>query len=43
MSDQVRREARRLGFRTSAMVVVAGVLAIWFMLPGRAPARCTAR
>ena len=38
MSDQVRREARRLGFRTSAMVVVAGVLAIWFMLPGRAPA-----
>ena len=38
MSDQVRREARRLGFRTSAMVVVAGVLAIWFLLPGRAPA-----
>lgn len=38
MSDQVRREARRLGFRTSALVVVAGVLAIWFLLPGRAPA-----
>ena len=38
MNVQVRREARRLGFRTSAMVVVAGVLAIWFMLPGRAPA-----
>jgi len=38
MSDQVRREARRLGFRTSALVVVAGVLTIWFLMPGRAPA-----
>jgi len=38
MSEQDRREARRLGFRTSALVVVAGLLAIWFLLPGRAPA-----
>lgn len=38
MSDQVRQEARRLGFRTSVLVVVAGLLAIWFVLPGRAPA-----
>jgi len=38
MSDPDRREARRLGFRTSALVVVAGLLAIWFLLPGRAPA-----
>ena len=38
MSDQVRKEASRLGFRTSALVVLSGVLAIWFLIPGRAPA-----
>ena len=38
MSEQDRREARRLGFRTSALVVVTGLLAIWLLLPGRAPA-----